>query len=102
MTEPLLRVRKTDRPVLGRGGVDLHEARAPVPALLAVGVVANAERLVLRAHETGTAPLAAAIVIDRVDVDIAAWHAAPEQGLAALCGKIPPALRRPSLGVLIA
>src|SRR5258708_15181247 len=62
----------------------------------------DAEFLVARAHEGLSRPLAAAVVIECIDVIIAGDQRAAQQRLAAPRGHVPPALGGPALGVLIA
>ena len=55
-----------------------------------------------RAHEGLAGPFAAAIVVDRVDVVEAGDQRAPQHGLAAARGDVPPALGGPALVLLVA
>ena len=79
----------------------LVEALATEAAFLAVLGVADREGLVLGAHVVRSRPSAATLVVDRVNVEIAARQRALEQVFAGLRRDVPPTFRRPALLVLI-
>src|SRR5262245_55441490 len=93
---------KLDRPRRLVAGVDLEEPGAVIAARQAIVGAADGELLLPRAHEGLTGPFAAAIVVDRVDVIEAGDERAPQHGLAAAGGDVPPALGSPAFVFLVA
>src|SRR5262249_57281011 len=85
-------------------GVDLEEAGAVITMRQAVADTgANHEFLVARAHECLARPLAAAVVVDRIDVVVARRQRAPQDDLASAAARqIPPPFGGPPILVLVA
>src|SRR5215217_9241245 len=95
-------VGELDGPALLLARVDLEEAAAVEAAGEAILDAADREFTVARAHERAPAPFAAAIVVDRVDIEIPRRQLALEQGFAAARVEVPPAFRDPALRVAVA
>src|SRR4051812_8515807 len=91
----LRRLGELHRPGALLAGVDFKETGALKPASEAILDTADRELLVARAHEGFSGPLAAAIVVDRIDVIEARDKRATQNGLAGARGKIPPAFGGP-------
>ena len=83
-------------------GIDLEEAGAVKAARQAILGALDRELLVARAHKGLPRPLAAAVIIERVDVIEAGNQGSLQQGLTASRGHVPPALGGPSLRILVA
>ena len=83
-------------------GIDLEEAGAVETARQAILSALDGEFLVARAHEGLSRPLAAAVIIERVDVIISRDQRALQQGFATARGHVPPTLGGPALGILVA
>src|SRR5262249_20586560 len=83
-------------------GVDLEEAGTVVAAREAVVGALDGEYLIQRAHEGLARPLAAAVIIDRVDVIEPRDQRAAQQRLAAPRTQIPPAFSGPRIVFFIA
>src|SRR5205085_10449921 len=83
-------------------GVDLEKAGAVIAARQTILDALDGELLVARAHEGLAGPFAAAVVVDGENVIEARDQRPLYQRLAAACGEIPPALRRPAFGILVA
>ena len=83
-------------------GIDLEEAGAVEAARQAILGALDGEFLVARAHEGLSRPLAAAVVIERIDIIKPCDKRAAQQGFAAPRGDVPPAFGGPALGVLVA
>src|SRR5438105_15455494 len=98
----ILWIGEADGPLLRLAGVHLEEPGALIAALLAILDAADRERFVCSAHEVGSRPLAAAVVIEGVNVDEAAGDRSLQQRLAGLRGDVPPAFRSPTVLVAIA
>src|SRR5882724_5146000 len=82
-------------------GVDLEKSGAIIAAREAIVGAADGELFFPRAHEGLTGPFATAIVIDGVDVVEARNQRAPQHGLAAAGGDVPPPLGRPALVLFV-
>ena len=83
-------------------GVDLEEAGAVEAARQAILGALDGEFLVARTHEGLSRPLAAAVVVEGVDVIEPCDQRSAQQRLATARGHVPPALGGPALGVLVA
>src|SRR4029450_2250108 len=81
--------------------VDLEKSGAIIAAREAIVGAADGELFFPRAHEGLTGPFAAAIVVDGVDIVEARNQRAPQHGLAAAGGDVPPPLGRPALVLFI-
>ena len=75
-----VRIGELDRPALLLAGVDLEEAAAVEAAGEAILDPADREFAVARAHEGAPGPLAAAVVVDRVDIVEAGRERRPSAG----------------------
>src|SRR6185312_9734037 len=83
-------------------GIDFEEAGAVKTARQTIGDAPNGELLVAGAHKGLPHPLPAVVVIDSVDIIISCDEIALEDGFAGARGQIPPTLRSPAVGVLVA
>src|SRR5262249_48597987 len=81
--------------------IDLEIAGAVETARQAILGTLDGEFLVARAHEGLSRPFTAAVIIERVDVIETSHQRALQQGFATPRGDVPPALRGPSLRVLV-
>src|SRR6516162_501021 len=77
-------------------------AGAVIASRQTIGAAANDEFLVAGAHEGLAHPLAAVVVINSVDIIISCDEIALEDGFAGAGGQIPPTLRGPAIGILVA
>src|SRR5262245_38286844 len=89
-------------PILGLLGVDLEEAGALEPALLAVLDTSNREDLIGGAHRRFAGPFTAPVVVNGMHIVKPARPRAPVEGLAGARRDVPPTLGRPARRVLIA
>src|SRR5579884_2321334 len=99
---PLRRLRQLHRPGLLIPGVDFEKAGPLIAASETISRAADREFLVARAHEGLARPLAAAIIVDRIDIIKSRREISAQQRLAIAGSKVPPAFRRPSLAVFVA
>src|SRR5262249_53323172 len=83
-------------------GVDFEKAGPVVAAGEAVSGAPDGEFLVARAHEGSARPLAAAVIVDRIDIIETRREISAKQRFAIACGNVPPALGRPTLAILVA
>src|SRR5260370_41113993 len=83
-------------------GVDFEKAGAIIAAREAIVRTADGELLFPRAHECLAGPFSAAVIVDRIDVIEARNERAPQHGLAAAGGNVPPAFGGPALVLLVA
>src|SRR5690606_30707854 len=104
MSWPFLAVRvgELDGPASLVTRVDFEEAVAIEAAGQAVLRSPDRELALPGAHEGAPAPLAAAIVVDRVDVVEPAGELPAEKRFAAARRQVPPSFRHPALGVAVA
>src|SRR3954447_1934066 len=96
------RIGKLNRPALLLAGIDFEEPVAVETAGQAILHAADRELAVSGAHEGAAAPLAAAVVIDGVDVIEARLQGSLKQRFAAARVQVPPAFRHPALAVAVA
>src|SRR6516225_9984553 len=71
-------------------GIDFEKAGAIIAAREAIVRTADGELLFPRAHECLARPFSAAVVVDGIDVIEARDECAPQHGLAAAGGDVPP------------
>src|SRR2546428_494367 len=82
-------------------GIDLEKAGAIIAAREAIVRTADGELLFPRAHECLAGPFSAAVIVDRIDVIEARNERAPQHGLAAAGGSVPPAFGGPAFVLLV-
>src|SRR6185312_375512 len=82
-------------------GVHLEKAGSVKAARQAIVGAANGELLVARAHEGAAGPLAAAVVVDRVDVIVTRDQRAAQQRFAGSWRNVPPAFGGPAFRILV-
>jgi len=78
------------------------ELAGAVAAALTVLDFANRERRIGNAHRVSAGPCAAALIVNRVNIDVSARRWTLENAFAGLGANIPPAFSRPTALILVA